>query len=1022
MAELSPDDFPAFFGELHRSSDGRPLEPFPWQTRVAERVARHGWGDPRDEDAANETEGRTDWLALPTAAGKTACLDIAVFALACHADREPTERTVPRRIFFVVDRRLIVDAAFRRASELADALDKEEPAGETIALVAERLRRLTATDGTQGGGNRPLRCFQLRGGIYRNDQWPTDPVQPTIVCSTVDQVGSRLLYRSYGRSGAMTPIDAGLAGNDALVFVDEAHCANPFGRTVDAVMRYRNSPWAEHPLAAPFALVQMTATPPKTISPITLTEKDRRDPVLGARIQAPKSAKLQKPVSANRESNRFINAFDECAERMVENGARRIGIVVNRVDTAKRIHERLSAEARQTTLLVGRMREVDRAEVVNEAVERFAANPERATDADEPPRYLVATQTVEVGADLDFDALVTESASLDALHQRFGRLNRLGRYRTAQAAVVVAQADTKTRTPDPVYGDAIARTWAWLVEHATGDGWPKHLDMGIETVKARLDSADPARHEELRTPSPEPPILLPAHLDRWAQTSPPPAPDPDPGLFLRGTSTSSPEVEVCWRADMLPDDAGSHWLELLSLCPPASSECMTAPLAAVRAWLRAEDQPAEGNADVPASQPFRDEDGSALPHERRGVIWRGRDQSRVLETSSELMPGDTLVLPLVTLRDQTLGHVPLTQATDLSSPAMDVGDMANWSQRRQAVLRLRREAIRHWPDTEATRRVRELVRQADEDLPEDEDELLALLEQIANESAGQDGDEPPWSQRLTEIVEALGKAGRVELMRHPLGGIILRGRSPVRDTGGRGEAFTSEDETASASSVPVLLEEHAQAVGRRASQYAESCGMSRGIATDLRIAGWFHDVGKADERYQEYLHGGNKWLAAARHAPLAKSEHVPESRREHQRAWDMSELPEGYRHELASMQLLQLDGDHLSQAHDRDLVLHLVATHHGRARPLAPVVQDDDPPELVGGPAGETWRLTPGQRTTLPPHRLDSGVPERFWRLLRRYGWWGLAYLEALFRLADHRISEEEQKQPSDLRKMTTTP
>ena len=83
------------------------------------------------------------------------------------------------------------------------------------------------------------------------------------------------------------------------------------------------------------------------------------------------------------------------------------------------------------------------------------------------------------------------------------------------------------------------------------------------------------------------------------------------------------------------------------------------------------------------------------------------------------------------------------------------------------------------------------------------------------------------------------------------------------------------------------------------------------------------------------------------------------------------------------------------------MILHLIAAHHGYARPFAPVVLDDDPPDVEY----EGAVLASADRSERPPHRLDSGVADRFWSLTRRYGWWGLAYIETLLRLADQQAS-----------------
>src|SRR5690606_25816001 len=116
-------------------------------------------------------------------------------------------------------------------------------------------------------------------------------------------------------------------------------------------------------------------------------------------------------------------------------------------------------------------------------------------------------QCLEVGADFDFDGLVTECAPLDALRQRFGRLNRLGKQPGVTAAVIAWRGDVDAGD-DPIYGPGLAATWHWL--RSLGEV----VDFGIDALPT------PPNPAALLSPKPDAPILMPAYLDAWCQRDP----------------------------------------------------------------------------------------------------------------------------------------------------------------------------------------------------------------------------------------------------------------------------------------------------------------------------------------------------------------------------------------------------------------------------------------------------------------------------------------------------------------------
>ena len=1021
-AKLDNSNFAEFFAELW----GADRTPFAWQSALVERVlgiSTHSGSPSNGQPSLTDEQPRSwpDAIALPTGAGKTACLDIAVFALAASAQWASNDLSrkvaAPRRIFFVVDRRIIVDEAFERARRLATKLESAK-AG-ILKTVADELTRLACGGDPAMGDERPLAVHALRGGMYRSEAWARNPLQPTIVASTVDQIGSRLLFRAYGRGSGTWPIYAGLVANDSVILLDEAHCSRPFLQTLQAVRRYAT--WAHEPLARCFHPVVMSATPPPGLQDVFRDSSDERfDPrhPLGKRQLARKPALLQEVAKAKgkRAVSELSKELASAALQLIDDGLQAVVVFVNRVATARETHSFLRNTAFQTALLTGRMRAVDKDAVVVRLKRFRLLSDQSAIRELSQPVIVVATQTLEVGADLDFDGLVTECASLDALRQRFGRLNRTGRDIDSRAKILIRGDQVSPKKVDIVYGDALARTWAWLDETKDENG---EVDFGIAALSRKLNATDLTT---LNAPAADSPIMLPAHVDCWCQTAPEPQPSPEVALFLHGRREGTPDVRVCWRADLDLSDSETQKeaLEILSLCPPSSVETLAVPIGVFRQWLAGTDAD-DDSADVEGTGSqgpidVSEYDGVSEQRLRCVVRWQGRETrlDAITDKPSKIQPGDIIVVPTHHPAGwRRLGDLPLGPHNQ--EVALDVGDQAFRLARAKVVLRLHPDLVDAWPDSLAAKATAKslldegFARKYEEDAGEIVDGVGELLTELASSDVPEHWSWLPQAAKelTTEYSTAKKLAQSCRLTSNR--SLILVGHRRISSlTTHEAHPFSDEDDS-SASGIshrngkPVLLRKHLPGVERFARRHALACGLPAPLVDAVARAGLLHDLGKADPRFQSLLRGGSRWIGGE---PLAKSRDMPRTKEARHSAPQASGYPDGWRHELLSVRMAEAAPELLpSDSELRDLVLHLVASHHGHCRPFAPVVFDDVPTTAEFDLRG--CEISWCGPTNL--EQLDSGISDRFWRLTRRYGWWGLAWLEALLRLADWRRSEWEE-------------
>jgi len=248
-----------------------------------------------------------------------------------------------------------------------------------------------------------------------------------------------------------------------------------------------------------------------------------------------------------------------------------------------------------------------------------------------------------------------------------------------------------------------------------------------------------------------------------------------------------------------------------------------------------------------------------------------------------------------------------------------------------------------------------------------------VLDQYVPEDPWLEGLEPPF--RIREEQESEEESRRAD----GIDWIEVR-RIPLEDDSGHEDAgfhsfvverrpTTTTDEESRSSGNPQRLAAHQAEAADHAGRLADRLDLDAGCRNLLVLAARLHDEGKRAVRWQRAFHAppGGDW--AKTRGPV-----------------DVGRL-EGYRHELGSyLRVLEHPELRALSEAERDLVLHLIASHHGFARPVIPTSGCDDAPPSV-----------------LRHHSVE--ITERFIRLQRELGPWQLAWWETILRAADQQAS-----------------
>lgn len=773
----------------------------------------------------------------------------------------------------------------------------------------------------------PLAISTLRGERADNREWQADPVRPAIIIGTVDMIGSRLLFSGYGVSNNERPYHAGFLGADTLVVLDEAHLVPPFEALLKAIAR----------------------DPNRTFQ------------------------------SCGSDEHRIIPRFRLMSLSATGGGNADGGDVFRLIDADYResvVKQRLSATKRLTLVEAG-----DPKALVGELVKRawaLGTNPRAA-------RVLVYCNSrgdaLEVKNEIDKRAkkenisvaseLLVGERRMREREKLFGWLKEhgfIGDTRgepqvptflvATSAGEVGVDMDADHMVCDLVEWERIVQRLGRVnrrggddrvatvdivaapLKPAKKDGekWQDRLARLRKPIDALNGDGSPAAVVALKnnralkdmlqsaqTPAPLRPALTRALVDAWSLTS------------LK-EHTGRPEIQP-WLRGWVEDDAQTTvvWRTFL-------------PVKTGDARVTKE----EINDFFESAPPSVSESLEAATWSV--VNWLIARAAKLEENLEDFQSSNGLTeqTPLVFILDHK--NEVVGDPSTLGALAK-LGDKGNKEEKEDFLRRA----------TGRTLVVSSLLGGLNSD--------GMLAEEFDGTPSTMDADEtwePARPFRVREVIEA--SAGAEKEWKETYRFVVAQseGGEPIRWLVVEERRGQAQSEVGRAvATAPQLLTDHRSWVEEILADWARKLNLPEPYANVLKLAGRLHDEGKRARRWQRAFNAPRDEIYAKTRGPINQK------------------LLDGYRHELGSLLYMERDPELKTLPPDlQELALHIVAAHHGGARPLISIRSCED----------------------APPSALEACAREvalRFARLQKRWGPWGLAWWEALLRAADRQASRE---------------